>query len=124
LRWYADQFSSQMGVEVAVCGEQEEASGLPDHIENALFRIAQEALHNTAKHARATEASINLSTCEARVRLTISDNGIGFEAEEWRHDRGGWGILTMRERAESIGGQCHIESAPGQGARVVIQVPR
>jgi signal transduction histidine kinase len=107
-----------------VCGEQEAASGLPDHIENALFRIAQEALHNTAKHALATEAYINLSTCEAGVRLAISDNGIGFEAEEWRHDSGGWGILTMRERAESVGGQCYIESAPGQGARVVIEVPR
>jgi PAS domain S-box-containing protein len=123
LRWYAREFSSRMGIEVTVCGEQE-ASGLPAHVENALFRIAQEALHNMAKHAEATEATIELSAREAEVRLTISDNGIGFEPKEERGSRSSWGLLTMKERAESVGAQCHIQSEPDRGTRVVVEVPR
>jgi two-component system sensor histidine kinase UhpB len=124
LRWYADQFSSRMGVDVIAWGDQEAARGLPAHVETALFRIAQEALHNTAKHAQATEATVRLSASEAAVQLTISDNGTGFAPEEVEDKRTGWGLLTMRERAESIGARCLIQSHPGQGTCVVVTVPR
>jgi two-component system sensor histidine kinase UhpB len=124
LRWYAEQFSSRMGVEVAVRGEEEAAYGLPAHVENALFRIAQEALHNTAKHAQATEATVALTARQGAVQLTISDNGVGFEPAEVRNDRSSWGLLTMRERAESVGARCSIQTDPGQGTCVVVDVPR
>jgi signal transduction histidine kinase len=124
LRWYAEQFSSRMGIEVTVRGDQEAACGLLPHVENALFRIAQEALHNTAKHAQATEVVVDFSAREAAVQLTISDNGTGFAPAEVRNGRISWGLLTMRERAESVGARCLIQSDPGQGTHVVVEVPR
>jgi two-component system sensor histidine kinase UhpB len=124
LRWYAGQFSSRMGIEVSVGGDQEAACGLSAHVENALFRVAQEALHNTVKHAQATEARVTLSACEAAIRLTVSDNGTGFVPEEVRNERISWGLLTMRERAESVGARCLIQSDPDRGTRVVVEVPR
>jgi signal transduction histidine kinase len=123
LRWYAEQFASRMEIEVTVSGDQRAARGLPPHVENALFRIAQEALNNTAKHAKATEVTIGLSACEAGVQLTICDNGIGFEMEGARNKKSSWGLLTMRERAESVGARCFIQSDPDQGTHVVVEAP-
>jgi PAS domain S-box-containing protein len=124
LRWYAEQFSSRMGLQVTVQSDLESASSLSAHVENALFRIAQEALHNTAKHAQATEVTIGLSASEAAVLLTISDNGSGFQAEDVRDKRASWGLLTMKERAESVGARCFIQSGPEEGTCVVVEVPR
>jgi signal transduction histidine kinase len=76
------------------------------------------------KHAEATEATVTLSACEAAIRLTISDNGSGFVPEEVRNERISWGLLTMRERAESVGARCLIQSDPDQGTHVVVEVPR
>lgn len=122
LHWYVDRFSVQTGVAVKVRGDEEAAKDLPGHVQNALFRIAQEALNNIAKHARATEASVNLVARGMGVQLTVSDNGVGFEPEELGQERGSWGLLTMRERAESVGAEFSIESRSGEGTCVVVRV--
>lgn len=95
---------------------------LPPHIENGLYRIAQEALNNSLKHAEATKVSISLQTQDGHVQLGIVDNGKGFDTEALQ-DHGGLGMVSMRERVESMRGQYSITSRPGDGTRVWINVP-
>ncbi len=89
-----------------------------------LFRIAQEALNNIVKHARATRADIVLRAGADHLTLEISDDGVGFAGGS-RGPRAttGMGMLTMVERAESIGAHCTVASAPGAGTRVSVTVP-
>jgi signal transduction histidine kinase len=125
LHWYGTQFASWAGLPVTVQGE-EPIPRLAASVENALFRITQEALTNAAKHARATQVTVNIEVDKGVVRLVVADNGIGFEPEHLARPFGkqGWGLLIMRERAEMIGGQCRIESRAGQGTRVIVEVAR
>ena len=124
LHWYADQFFAQTGVAVDIRGDEDAARDLPAHVQNALFRITQEALNNIAKHAHATDASVSLFADESTVRLAVSDDGVGFDREELAQERNSWGLLTMRERAESVGAAFAIESSPGEGTSVVVEVSK
>jgi signal transduction histidine kinase len=123
LRTYARPFSARLGAPVAVHGE-ETVPRLPLATETALFRIAQEALTNVAKHARAKRVEITLVPNAKHVTLTIGDDGGGFEAESAIRGRESWGMKIMRERAEAVGATLRIESAPGRGTRVIIEVMR
>ncbi len=91
-------------------------SSLPAEIQVALYRIAQEALNNVAKHAAATEVSVRLNCEPGRVLLSIEDDGRGFDASEALPDQ--LGLRIMRERAETIGATLEISSDPGQGTQV------
>ncbi len=95
-------------------------------VEMALFRIAQETLTNVARHARATEVVVTLEAIDGGARLTISDDGIGFDLDALQRQgkRVGWGLITIRERAEAVGGRLELQSAPGKGTRVMIEVVR
>jgi signal transduction histidine kinase len=123
LQWYGEQFTGRTGIAVAVEGE-EPAPRLAARVENALFRIAQEALTNVAKHAQATEVGVTMEMEGRTLCLVVADDGIGFDPAHLTESNGsqGWGLLTMTERAEAVGGNCCIESAPGQGARVIVEV--
>ncbi len=126
LRWYAEQFSERTGISVSVdTGSTEGKSRLP--VEHALFRIAQEALNNASKHAQASRVDIWLGVDEQSVCLEIADNGVGFSVERIANAMpvgySGWGMLTMAERAAGIGGCFRVESAPGRGATVIVEVP-
>jgi PAS domain S-box-containing protein len=123
LHWYADQFSARTGIDIVVQGREESTDELPSHVENALFRITQEALNNITKHAQAGEVRIALAVEGDAIRLTISDDGVGFAPEDVESERSSWGLLTMRERAESVGAQCRFESTPGEGTRVLVDAP-
>jgi signal transduction histidine kinase len=125
LHWLAEQFRLRAGVGVTVRCEELEPR-LQPRVENALYRIAQEALTNVSKHARATQVTVSLATIDSTVRLVIADDGVGFEPS---HSAGllgrqAWGLVTMTERAEGVGGHCRVESRPGQGARIVVEVAR
>jgi len=125
LKWDAGRFAERAGLTITVQG-QEPAPRLADQIENALFRIAQEALNNVAKHAQANQVSITVTADDDLVRLVIADDGCGFDREglsEPGPDHG-WGLMIMTERANAVGGRCCIESSPGQGTRVVVEVRR
>lgn len=87
----------------------------------ALYRIAQEALHNIFKHARATRVSLVLKLEEKRAVLEISDDGVGFAPDA--HFPGHLGLASMRERAELMGGGLDIRSAPGQGTLLRATLP-
>lgn len=125
VRWYANEFSSRVDFRVVVQSEQLEPR-LPAPVEDSLFRIVQEALTNVAKHAAADLVSITISTDDDHIRLVITDNGRGFELHQWSDpaQRQSWGIVTMTERAEAIGGRMTVKSNLGQGTQVIVEVPR
>jgi PAS domain S-box-containing protein len=91
-------------------------------VEQSLYRIAQEALNNALKHSAATQVTIHVGLEDRILRLEVIDNGQGFDLEAFR-DRTGIGLASMRERAESLGGQLLIDSAPGQGTCVEVLIP-
>jgi signal transduction histidine kinase len=117
---YAQQFTQRTGMSVQLSTE-EATSTLTPAVQSSLFRIVQEALTNCAKHARARNITIRLSTYDAHaISLTITDDGIGFDVE--RRSTPGLGLLTMRERAEFIGGRFSLESKPGEGTQIFVVV--
>jgi two-component system NarL family sensor kinase len=100
---------------------------LPEHIEIALYRIAQEGLQNIVKHAGASVARLRFAIDEGEIaRLEIADNGIGFDTFEHplgSDEMGGYGVLSMAERAELVGGRLNIRSRPGSGTMVTATIP-
>ncbi|TRW81710.1 GAF domain-containing sensor histidine kinase [Mycolicibacterium sp. 018/SC-01/001] len=111
----------QIGIEVDLADTR-----LPDHIELALYRIAQECLQNVVKHARATAARLAFSVDAQTARLEIADDGVGFDTLErplGSDEMGGYGLLSMAERAEIVGGRLNIRSRPGAGTTVTATIP-
>jgi signal transduction histidine kinase len=97
---------------------------LPSKVESHLLRIGQEATTNAVKHAQANSIWLDLGYEENRVKLSVRDNGSGFDAANAASSEAGhFGLLGMRERAEKIGGTLSIRSAPGQGTTVEVVVP-
>jgi signal transduction histidine kinase len=101
---------------------------LPDESEQHLLRVAQEALHNAAHHSRGRNAWVtlryDLDSRPAQVRLTIRDDGHGFELRGTLDPAAGhFGILGMQERAERIGGSFRLESIPGAGTTIEVTAP-
>jgi PAS domain S-box-containing protein len=125
LRQFALQFFRHTGIVVDV-REEASAPRLAAPVELALFRIAQEALANVAKHSRATKVTVCHKVQDNAFSLTIADNGVGFHQDRCPSPTAGhkWGLMTMAERALAVGGHCQVESTPGQGTRVVVEVKR
>lgn len=107
IRWLADRFSQRTGVEVEYKSTFD--GRLPDETETHLFRIVQEALTNVARHSGATRVHIELARNGERVHLMVKDNGRGFQT----NGKSGLGLIGMRARAESVGGELHIDSRNG-----------
>jgi two-component system, NarL family, sensor kinase len=99
------------------------AKELPQAIEEALWRIGQEALNNVKKHALAKEAAIFMEVKSSQVILTVYDNGCGFEIDPENNGKWSIGLSSMKERAELIGGQFAIESSLGKGTKISIALP-
>ncbi|MFD7452396.1 sensor histidine kinase [Kitasatospora sp. NPDC059827] len=114
---------SGLPVHLHVSGEQVR---LPAAQEVALLRIAQSALGNTVRHAKASRAEVTLSYMEGEVALDVFDDGAGFDpaAVAGRTDgEGGFGLPSMRARARALGGSFTVESAPGEGTALAVQLP-
>jgi len=118
LRWYASQFGKRTGMKVSTHAEGREVRLAPD-TDLALFRIVQEALTNAAKHSGGSSVEINIRYGDG-LRLTVQDDGHGFAIPDGA--RRGFGLPTMRERAEAHGGSLRVEF-PGRGTRVVVEIP-
>ncbi len=121
---YLHEFSAQHGFAV----ELEVADGRPIHLSPAsevqLVRIIQEALTNVRKHAGASRAWVRLERQETWVRATVEDDGRGFDpATVGSGDRLHFGLRTMRERAEGLGGKLEIDTRPGRGTRILATLP-
>lgn len=121
LEEYAHKFASSTGISVSGARP---GRRLQAEKKIALFRIAQEALTNCAKHARASAVAIEFSAAadSEHLLLSIADDGIGIDAAAVGDRHSGLGMLTMQERAEAIGGRWQIDSAPGKGTRVTVSV--
>ncbi|OYN82268.1 GAF domain-containing sensor histidine kinase [Mycolicibacterium sphagni] len=96
---------------------------LPEHIEVALYRIAQEGLQNVVKHSRAMVATVRFAVGDGVALLEVADNGVGFEAAPGTPSPAGYGMLSMAERAELVGGTLTVTSAPGSGTTVRVTIP-
>ncbi|MFN0095008.1 MAG: GAF domain-containing protein [Dehalococcoidia bacterium] len=105
-------------VEAALCEEPE----VPLAVKEALYRVAQEAMHNVVKHARATKVRVQLCVEETEITLEIEDNGQGFDPRG--EFPGHLGLRSMRERVTRIDGQFKVESAPGVGTTISVTLPR
>lgn len=125
LRWYANTYSRRTAVRVDLEAMEADAR-LPAEIATALYRIVQEALTNVAKHAQAKRVAIRLRCEPSEVRLTIEDDGRGFDAQRLAGGevRPGAGLVGIRERVALLGGSFGITSAPGQGTQLDIAIPR
>jgi len=104
---------------------------LPEHIEVALYRIAQEGVQNVVKHSRALVASVSFAVRDRVARLEIADHGVGFDTTRGVGSLGaglelpssGYGMLSMAERADLVGGTLEVRSRPGAGTTVTVTVP-
>ncbi len=126
IAWYADQRLQTRGVEVDLQCSLPEGVRLPPALETALFRIAQEAISNIARHAAASRVVVDLRVAGDRAILSIEDNGRGVEpARSWSRAAlgGGLGLQGMRERVKILGGEFQLRAAPGQGVRLEVIVP-
>jgi len=121
---YLREFEAQSGIEAQLVIDGHSAGRLSPASELQLIRIIQEALTNVRKHTTASKAVVRIEGVGEEARITIEDNGQGFEPgvlkeEMVRH----FGLQFMRERAESVGGTLEIETKPGEGAKVIVKVP-
>lgn len=110
------QARHELAVNTSLCAEPD----IPLATKEALYRIAQEAMHNIVKHARATQVDLRLECEQGKVILEVRDNGVGFDPEA--EYPGHLGLISMRERAQRINAVISIESAPGEGACVRVEV--
>jgi signal transduction histidine kinase len=99
------------------------AAGLPIDAQEVIYRVAQEALQNVAKHARATQVNVSLEVTDKSIRLRVVDNGAGFAVKAASGQPMSFGLAGMRERAELLGGTLVVRSAPGKGAAVTLRLP-
>ena len=119
LRNYAEIASERYGFAIDVLGV-DFAPRLARAAERALFRVVQEALANAAKHAAAETVTIEVDLTDGEARVSVSDDGRGFDPGK---APAGFGLVTMRERIEEVGGRLEVESAPDLGTRVLALVP-
>lgn len=112
--------SLEFDVHVSI-GSQE----LPAMVETVLFRVLQEAITNVVKHASATRVGVILQSLAHNVQLVIEDDGVGFACSDSNNDASSsrLGLLGMRERLALVGGSLEIESLPGKGTTLLINVP-
>jgi signal transduction histidine kinase len=122
LRWLAEKFAQRTRIRVDY--ESDLETRLHSDTETHLFRIAQEALTNIARHSRATQVDLRLSAQRATIQLRVQDNGIGIDAERSRNpSRHSLGLTGMHARARQCGGRLRLEDIEPHGLRICVEVP-
>jgi signal transduction histidine kinase len=123
LKWHATGFQKHFGIgcQLKISGQ---TTRLSLEAETAIYRIVQEALNNVAAHAQAQKVQIEVEFLPGQFRVTIQDDGIGFDyASVLAKAPGRMGLIGIRERAQSIGGQIEVRSVPNQGTGLTLEVP-
>ena len=125
IKWYGGDFSNRTGISTHVSGDKFEPRLSPG-VEKIIFRLVQESLNNIAKHAQASRVTISLRSAKEVISVTVKDNGSGFDPLEVKKSstEPHWGLLSMQQRAASIGATLAIDSAPGTGTQVCVKVRR
>jgi PAS domain S-box-containing protein len=120
LEWLTQNFSQRSSIDCTL--EMDEALELQEPHATAVFRIVQESLTNVAKHARATQAQVQVDCTAQAVTLRMSDNGQGFVVTTPRKPHS-LGLMGLRERVKLLNGNLDIDSQPGQGTRITVRLP-
>jgi len=118
LKWQAREVSRRSGIKVKVDAE-DVPDHLPDEYRTCIYRVVQEALHNATRHSKAAHVRVTVTHEESGVSVRIQDDGVGFQTSQEK----GMGILGMEERVRHLGGSFHIDSGPGKGTAISIQLP-
>jgi signal transduction histidine kinase len=118
LEWQAREVSKRTGLRVHVAAE-DAADELPDNLRTCIYRVVQEALHNCARHSQARSVRVVVKQEGTKIILSVEDDGRGFDARRVR----GLGLVGMEERVNHLGGAFEIESSPGSGTRVAVELP-
>jgi two-component system nitrate/nitrite sensor histidine kinase NarX len=125
LREYLEEYAAMSGLRLGLEEDGDvEGLELKPEVEIQLVRIVQEALANVRKHAHASHGAVRLTLEDGTLRVEVSDDGRGFDQK--LEPRTGWprfGLQTMQERAQAVGGRFHVASAPGEGTRVSVELP-
>jgi len=124
LRWYLGRFSQSAGFELSFTAEPLQRR-LPVEIETACFRVAQEALTNAARHAKAGRVSVELRQQDRELLLSVNDDGVGFDVRsvlEGTAQGESFGLLGMEERVALAGGTVEIRSEPGKGTSISVRI--
>lgn len=121
LRQYAHSTAATFGLAVRFKARGFTGERLPAPVETALFRVVQEAVTNVVRHARASRVDVLLEHRGDRVQVMVEDDGIGFDPDRVQ-SREHFGLLGLRERAEALDGTLTVESEPGAGTTVVVEV--
>ena len=116
---FADAFSNQRGIRIDLALD-ESLDDVPPRVGAELLRVIQEALSNVARHADATLVTLALARSDTGLVLEVTDNGVGFDPDDV--DRG-FGLTSMRERIDSVGGRFEVRSARSAGTRISVSVP-
>ena len=122
LEQLANEFSENTGIKTIVV-QEDFGESLPQDISSCLYRIVQESLANVRKHAKASRVELELTCEDQDITLCIRDSGVGFDLERARIDHRGLGLVSMRERVQSVHGRFEIQAEPGQGTRILVQIP-
>jgi signal transduction histidine kinase len=118
LQWQAREVSKRTGMRVDVAADHV-SDHLPEEHKTCVYRVVQEALHNCSKHASARVVRVTVEEERSKIRLTIQDDGQGFQPESER----GMGLLGMEERVTHLGGTFQVDSARGQGTLLSVELP-
>jgi PAS domain S-box-containing protein len=125
LEWHIERYQHQTGIQVTF-HETSLPRQLPDPQATAVYRIVQEALTNVARHASARSAVVKVVCDDQSLRVQVTDDGCGFDATTTLRTgpaEGHFGLMGLQERATLLSGQAHIESRPGQGTRITVELP-
>ncbi len=124
IRQYLQKFSRQFGIKTRLVPVGDVNTTLRPEAEVQLVRVIQEALTNIRKHSGASTATVRLENRDGELKITIEDDGCGFDASRLERQEGrSFGMQSMRERVERAGGALAIDSAPGRGTRVIVRLP-
>jgi signal transduction histidine kinase len=124
LNWYLRGFSKRTGIRGELIHQRMEERLAPE-VEVCGYRIVQEALTNVARHAQASLCRLYLQRLPYTLLITVEDNGRGFDPRrlETANPRRGLGLVGIRERASGLGGTFRLESSPGRGTRLSVELP-
>ena len=122
VRWLARKTTQSSGIDVKV-KVRGFKQRLPAAIETPLFRVVQESLTNLARHSRASKAMVTLSASDSNVKVAVRDDGIGFVPAKEYESPTGLGLQMIRQRVRWLGGEFKLESAPGKGTSLEVQIP-
>lgn len=124
IKRYLSNYKERYGLQVEFLyfGKQRR---LDNSVEVAVFRIVQELVSNVHKHARAKNAVVKIELLRKKINVHVKDDGIGFDLDKVMSDkdREGYGLISMRERVQLLGGDIHINTAPGEGASINLSIP-